>query len=429
MFNIATLKTSLAGLIGFRDSQDGSVPKIDTDIKASSSGQYWDDFHPLLLTDNLFFSAPNFEAMNYSTWTQATHDAGDQVVYQSVAWRSMTGSNTATPSVGTLWETEFSLWLRDKTNSSIAKLFNRLQTNKKLSGSTKAIFDSLHLFEGDGRLSDTITKSNRLVGFAITLRKVNNIRGIIKQLGLQFSAAQTNLPIYLWHSSRKGYVVTQNVTTTGTNKFNWQSMTGFNLDYVNYTDDIDAGGTWYIGYFESAVTGNAVNKAYDFYAGPCIGCGGNEGNITKFNLWSKYVEIMPFYVDNSKLDGTNLPAIEDIQYDESTNFGLNLALTVKPDLTELIVNNTSLITNALGLQFASDTLEWILMNPSVRVNANRINAEKSAIDYALVGSKDTNRKGLMKEAEDAINALAIDLSNLSAALPANKPTGIRIGAI
>lgn len=429
MFNIATLKTSLKGLIGFRDSRDASVAQIDSDLLASSSGQYWDDFHPLLLTDNLYFCSPNFEGMNYSAYSVVTYDTGDRVIYDSVAWQSKTNSNKGnTPVVGSYWETMFSAWLEERTNSSIAKLFNRLATDKKLSGSTKSIFSNLHIFEGDGRLSDTITNSSRLVGLSINPRRINNISVVLDQLGLQFSVAQTNLPIYLWHSSRKGYVTTQNVTTTGTNKFNWQSLTSFVLDYVNYASDIDSGGTWYIGYFESDITGNAVNKVYDFYAGPCAGCNDND-NVTRYNLWSKYVSVMPFYVESGNLDSTNLPALENINYIETTNFGLNLGLTVKPDVTELITSNLSLITYPLGMQFANDMLEWIAYNPATRINPSRINASQDVILYELDGAVNTKSDGIKLQLKKAVDALAEDLSSLSVALPNNKPSGMKVGAI
>jgi len=429
MFNISTLQTSLKGLIGFRDSRDSKIPRVDTDLTASSSGQYWDDFHPLLHTDNLYFCSPDFEALGYDVYSATpTYSTGDKVVYDDFSWQSKADSNQGnTPAVGNYWETCFSAWLEEKYNASVAKLFNKVASDKKLSGSSKAIFDNVLLFEGDGKLSDTITKSNRLVGLAINPRRINNIQVVIKQLGMQFTSAQAGLYIYLWHSSRKEYVVRQQVITTGTNRFNWQALTSFVLDFVNYATDIDSGGTWFIGYFESGLTGSAVNKAYDFYAGPCHGCSGEQGNVTRYNLWSKYVDIMPFYVANADLDGTNLPALESIEYDETTNFGLNLSLTVKPDLTELITGNTSLVTYPLGLQFANDLLEWIAYNPAVRVNPSRINS--SQVMFELTGSTDTNSKGIRKLLEDAVNALSIDLSNLSAALPANKPSGIKSGAI
>lgn len=386
MFNIATLKTSLSGIIGFRQLDDLAIgTTIPTTLASSTSGQYWDDFHSLLRTDNLYYTSPQ--------------------------------------------DVTFSTWLQNKVNSSIAKLFNRLATDKKLSGSSRAIFANQLLFEGDGKLSDTITNKSRLVGLAINPRRINNLSIIINQLGLQFTVAQTNLPIYLWHSSRKGYLVTANVTTSGTNQFNWQALTTFILDYVNYASDIDSGGTWFLGYFQDDITGNAVNKTYDFYAGPCVGCPGSQRNVTIYNLWSKYVSIMPFFAEASAISGTNLPAIENIEYDETTNFGLNLALTVKPDITELITSNTNLITYPLGMQFAADMLEWMAYNPATRVNPSQINVSQNVLLYELSGAKDTNRKGIIKEKDEALEALAMDLSNLSAVLPENRPTGITIGAI
>jgi hypothetical protein len=426
MVNIATIKTALTGLIGFRNSADAIIAQIDADLTATSSGTYWDDVHSLLHTDNLYYVSPNFEAMNYSAYSTPTYNTGDKVISSSIAWQSKVDNNQGnTPAVGSYWETCFSAWLRDRSEASMAKLFNKLFANKKLSGSTKSLFENRMLFEGDGKLSDTIVKSSRVVGLAIKPRNVNNIRVIIKQLGLQMTAAQTDLPIYLWHSSRKGYVTRQLVTTTGTNRFGWQAMTNFNLDFVNFTDDIDAGGTWFVGYFESDLNGYAVNKAYDFYAGPCVGCSGSQNNVTLYNLWSKYVEIMPFYATPS---GTDLPAIENINTDETTNFGLNLMLSVVPDVTEIITNNLTLITYPLGLQFAVDMLEWMMTNPAVRTNQSRINISKEFIASQLYSDQAGN-KGLRREYEEAVESLAYDLSNISAALPDNKPSGLSYGAI
>jgi hypothetical protein len=96
---------------------------------------------------------------------------------------------------------------------------------------------------------------------------------------------------------------------------------------------------------------------------------------------------------------------------------LNLAITVKPDITELITSNTHLLTYPLGIQFAKDMLEWMAYNPAVRVNPNANNVAQNVLLYELSGSKDTNRKGVIKECDDAVNGLAVDLSNLSVALP------------
>lgn len=389
MVNIAMLKTALSGYIGFRSPITAPV-SISTALRSSVSGQYWDDFHPLLHTDNIYYSAPRGEAF-------------------------VDNQNTV-----------LNNWLTGRVEASIATLFNRLITNKKLSHSTKSIFDNLQMFTGAGKLSDSITKSGRIVGLAIRPRNVNNIRVTIDQIGLQLSEIQTGLPVYLWHSSRAATVDSMTVITLRTNSFDWQTA-GFNLDYVNYANDIDSGGTWYIGYFENDLTGNAIRKSYDFYSGPCRECQGIGDNVTRFNLWSKYVEVCPF--STRSISGTNFPDIENLDYDETNNFGLNLSLTVKPDITEMITGNLSLVTYPLGLQFAVDTLNWMLMNPAIRVNPNQSNSSQAVLAYELSGDKTSNKLGLIVDCQRAIDALAEDLSNISAALPSNRPTGIQIGAI
>jgi hypothetical protein len=385
MFNISTLKTALTGYIGFRNPDDTALGNIATALTTSVSGQYFDDFHPFLRTDNLWYAAPE--------------------------------------------EGTFSTWLLNKYNASIVKLFNRLATEKKLSGSTKSIFDNFQLFTGAGLMSDSITKSGRLVGLAITPKNINNVQVVINQVGLQLSAAQTGLPIYLWHSSSVGTCDSQVLVTSGTNKFTWTAA-NFILDYVNYAGNIDAGGTWYIGYFENDLTGNAIRKRYDFYSGPCVGClNSSYENITKFNLWSMYFEVIPFSVDAGHLSGTNLPAIDSMSYDITNNFGLNLAVTVRPDVTEIITGNLSILTYPLSLQFANDMLEWMAYNPAVRVNPSRVNASQAAILYELSGSVNTKSDGIKIELAKAITALAEDLSRISVVLPYNKPSGIKIGSI
>jgi hypothetical protein len=381
MFNIAELKTALAGYIGFRYPVEEFV-SIATVLRTSVSGQYWDDFHPLLHTDAIYNTAPK--------------------------------------------NADFSTWLGEKVNGSIATLFNRLATNKKLNHSTKSIFDNFPLYDGTGLMSDTITKKSRLVGLAITPRNINNIQVVLNQVGFWFSSVQTGFNVYLWHSSQIATVDSYSVVTSKVNSFDWKQI-GFALDYVRYSSDIDSGGTWYIGYFENDITGNAIRKKYDFYAGPCTGCPGPRTNIALFDRWSKYVEICPFSVPSAKLSGTNLPAIEDMEFDETNNFGINLALTVKPDITELITNNLSVITYPLGLQFAVDIMTWMLFNPATRINPSQMNANQAALNYALNG--DNQSRGIVKDLTDAINGLAEDLSGISAALPQNKPSGIRIGAI
>ena len=431
MFTLSDLKTGLKGWIGFRDSDDPNIPAIDSDLTASSSGMYFDEFHSLLHPDTLYYVSPNYESFGFSAYSgSTTYSVGEKVTDADIPWQAKQTVSGTTPAVGSDWETMFSVWLGEKVDSSVAKLFNKLSTDKKLQGSTKSIFSNVQLFSGAGKLSETITKSSRLVGLSITPKKVNNIQVVLNHVGLQFSAAQTGLTIYLWHSSRKEAIKTQAITTTGTNKFHWVALSDFILSYVDFEEDIESGGTWYIGYFEADITGSAVNKSYDFYTGPCYGCANTlADNVTKYNLWSKYVDVLPF--SSSSLDGVNLPALENISYDETTNYGMNLSLTVRPDMTEFVLDNKNIITYPLGLQFANDIIEWLVSNPATRINPphSMVKLDAQKLMYELSGDRASYSRGIKGELADSIEGLAIDLSNISAALPKNRPSGARIGAI
>jgi len=432
MYSISSLQTGLAGLIGIRDTKATDVDAIDSSLTATSSGSYLDDIHPLMHTDTLTKCGPNFAAENYGTWSNAvSYPLGTRKIYSNIAYQCKVANSTigVLPSALTEWKTVFSAWLLEKYNSSVANLFNRLAVEKKLNFSTKSLFEDVQLFTGAGRLQDTITNSGKMVGLQIDPKKINNIKAVLNYIGLQFSDVQPGFNIYLYHSSRKAPVATMAVTTTTAYKFEWKALTAgsFDLDFVNFTSNIDSGGHWYIAYFEDDIAGTAINKAFDFEEGPCSGCSNTKDEYRVYNLWNKYVDVMPFFFAAADLDGTNLPDINKIQHTSTTNYGLNLSLSVVPDVTALILQQKSLITYPLGLQLTYDLMSWMIFNPTNRVNPESVNASTQSILYERDG--DANTGGVKQRLDKAIAALAEDLSRISTALPDNKPTRMRYGAI
>lgn len=422
MFRISDLKTELTGLIGFRDSVDADYPPIDTDITASASGAYFNDFHPILTTEILEACAPQFKGYDKYSAT-AEYDLAARVMVDDIAWQSKVAENTGhTPAVGEYWETMFSLWLRERVNASVANLFNRLATEKKINISTKAIFENKQLFLGSGLLSDTITPTSRFVGMVIQPKNINNIRITIDKIGLQFTQAQTDLYIYLFNSQSNTYIKRQAISTTTANKFEWVTLTDFNIDFVDYDTDIDSGSLWYIGYFEDDITGNAINKAYSWVEGPCRGCPGSLPEYSLWNLWSKYYSVRP--IQFTTINGENLPKTDSYPM---LSFGMNLAMTVKPDVTDILRTNKAVFTYPLGLQFAVDMLNWIAYNPPRRTNPLHGNIQAGAILYDVNG--ENGQGGLKKELANAIKALDFDFSNISTALPNHRPGPIRYSAI
>jgi len=422
MFNYSTVKTGLSGLIGFKSARDPAIPALDSGLTSTVSGLYMSDFHPMLDTDNLEASVYDYDGRDYETYDPSvTYTAGSYVKSADIAWVAKEATKGNSPAAGTYWKTAFSDYLDTAYDSSINKLLARLSIHKKLSQSGKTYLDNVQLFDGTSRNEDTISASGRFVGFEIQLKKYNNIKATVDRIGLRFTQAQTDLTLYLFHSSRNTAVATCTISTTVGYNFEWSTPSSWDLSYVDYTNNIDAGGKWYVGYFEADITGNAINKNYDFSSSPCSSCGSTDEYY--FNLWSKYMRVRPIEV--STLNGTDLFELSDVGISWSENWGINLAFSVKTDLTEMAVNNKTLFTDPLGKQFAVDMLETMAYNTNARVNNRETNNELVALQ-ALAGGE--GQKGMTAQLEDSINALAEDFAGISRAVP-REGRGVTYGAI
>ena len=412
MFNISTLKTALYGTIGLKDSADPDLP-VNTLTGASQSVNF-DDYHPLITYDNLFALAPNYDAMNYAAWYATGYAINSYVIYDEVAYKSqrivLTG--TVIPSkTSTVWQTPVKDWIVEKQYASINKLCNQIFTNKKMNASTKTFLDSVQVVDGTANLEDTVTASSRFVGFEINLKRANNIKAVINWIGLQFSSVQTDLTIYLFHSSQKTAVGTWSLTSAAATSFDWLTAaspdTGTNsMYYVNYSSNIDSGGLYYIGYFEDDITGSAIEKD--------VGCSCDVGNANV--KWSKWAEIRPIAVESGDLDGTNIFNIDAIGYG-SSNYGLNFSFSIESDITEMLVNNKALFVNAFGYQFASDMIQAIVYNSDSRMNKKIDTSHRNAVNYDWNAPE--NQNTIKKQLDDAIDALGFDLSRISQVLPDN----------
>jgi len=434
MFTIATMKTALVGAIGLRNSDDPAFYDLLSTLSDSDTEMYWNDYHPLITFENLYAVCPNYDAFSITAWDAGTTYAeADLSKKSSNVFASVKKDNKnhdPTTDDGTWWKLPINNWLTQKINASISKVLNHMFTNKKLMESTKTLLDNVQLFGGAGRIQDVITANSRFVGLEITPKQINNIQLIIDYIGLQFTEAQTDLTIYLFHSSRPAAITSLAITTTTAKKFEWttaivDSVNNFTLNYVDLANDIDAGGSYYLGYFEDDISGSAIKKRYQFGSPPCYGCNGVDMGL--YNLWNKFFDVRPFAVASGDLDGTNLWDITKMGYFYTTNFGINLSMSAKVDVTEILVSNKAVFTDALGYQFAVDMLNEFIYNPNSRLNRDSDNAQRNAVLYELNNPNDEST--IMKRLDNAIKALDFDFSNISQALPSDKPQRLRMGSI
>ena len=298
-------------------------------------------------------------------------------------------------------------YLTQLTRNGISKVFTRLFNEKKLSQSVKSIVEKSVIYDGWGNKNDTIISNGSFVGFEIDLLPEKGIETVIHRIGLQFTAPQTDLPIYLYHTSSQEFIKMTEVTTTTANTVQW-----INLDWtLKYFDkDIDAGGSYIIGYFQDDISGLAIKKDFDFRIGPCQTC---SNSAHTRNAWQKrmsYLIIRPIYFESQDLNGDNLPNLTQTKIDYQNNFGLNLDLSTRCELSQLIKDNELVFAELIRSQVQLDVM--VDMKNSTRLNAIK-DRDLKILLRELEGDKETHNFGLAKEVDRLIKGAKFDLSRLN----------------
>ena len=309
----------------------------------------------------------------------------------------------------------FSEWLETKTKASITKAVNRYINEKTSKGTYKVLCEKKTLFDGTGRIYDTIKNKQNLVGFEFIPIRSKGVTTKINKIGLQFSEPG-DYTIFIMHSSLMEPFYQETFTKRTSNSMEW--FTPSEELYLPYENDkIDAGGSWYICYLQSNLPegSQAIRKDRDWSKGPCNDCSRHE--YQSWLIWSKYLEVYPFYVNGefaSIIDEQlQLWDIEKNMYDNSTNYGLNLDITVACDITDFIIEQKNLFQDYIEKSLAVDFLREFAYNPNVRTNRHSINASRPDILYEIDGDSSSMKKsGLSYQLELAFNALKINTEGI-----------------
>jgi len=435
MYDVSKIQDGFSGKIGWRQPIDNDFPQLTPVVTASESGLYFNDYHPLISFENIDASGPDFDNSNLTLYSALTnYGIGAKVKSATFAYVSLVAGNLGhTPaSSPTYWRPCNETYLLSIQNQAILKVLQGVINNKKLAQASKGIFENLRIFEGAGKKTNTVIKQSRFVGFEITMKKFDNLQARIDYIGLQFSQAQIDKYIYLFHSSKIDAIASIKFSTTVPDSFEWKAVTTFMLNYVNFDqatigNQTDAGGSFYLGYFEDDITGQAISKDIDLSKRPCDGCIMETYNLYSWNQWTKYLRIRPFTVESVDLNGIQLWDVEKNEYPRYGNFGLNLSITVKPELTDFILRNRAIFYDAWIKQVTVDLLN--MLRTSIRNNAISELA-KANILLDLKGDSNRQETGLEFELQQAIKAIEIDISGLdSPALDQYKKSPVRLRAI
>lgn len=440
MVRAIDIQEKLLHLIGWEQNYDTSDLKISDALTVSESGLYFQQIHPLLTLQNMSCIAPDFKNMTFKEYNaEKAYSKGNIVKYNGPLYKALQNSVGKQPDIESEYWAEtnpFSEWLESKTKASIQKAISRYCNEKIAQGTYKTLCENRTLFDGTGRLVDVVKNKKNLVGFEIVPIRAKGVTAKINKIGLQFTEPG-EYTLYLMHSSMDAPVKIIKLNKIRKNSIEWFSLNDIYLPYQS--DDNDAGGSWYLCYFQSELPegSRAIRKNKDWSKEPCGSCSRKE--LLAWMAWSKYIEVHPFFVNEELVEGMEdgfnddfskqpirLWGVENNQYTYDNNYGLNLEITVACDITDFIIEQRTLFQDIIAKQVAVDMLREFAYNANVRTNRHSINASRLDILYEVDGDSSSMKKsGLSYQLDMAFKAIKLSTEGIDRVCLPCKNNGIK----
>lgn len=424
MIRAIDIQDKLMHLVGWEQNYDTTDLKISDSLTQSESGMFFQQVHPLLTLHNISCIAPDFKNVNHPIFSEeSAYKKGNVVADENKQlYKALKDSEGNSLDDREYWVPTdlFSEWLESKTKASILKTVSRFVNDKLVKGTYKQLFENRTLFDGTGRLTDTIKNHKNLVGFEIIPIRSKGITTKINKIGLQFTEPG-DYEIFIMHSSNEAPVYQLHFTKIRKNAIEWFEVKDVYLPYEGLHND--AGGSWYICYFQSSLPegSQAIRKERDWSKGPCNACSRRE--YEAWQIWSKYLEVHPFYVNEEHVNAIHYNEdfngdfekqqihLWDISKNQNvydTNFGINLEITISCDITDFIIEQRALFADAIAKQLAVDMLREFAFNANVRTNRHSINASRLDIIYEIDGdSSSMKNSGLSHQLDLAYKAIEL----------------------
>lgn len=425
MIRAIDIQDKLIHLVGWEQNYDTTNLKISDELTQSETGMYFQQAHPLLTLQNLSCIAPDFKNTVFPKYSEQTQYQKGNIVSDDndILYKAVKSSKGVVLTESEYWlpTNLFSEWLEKKTRASILKVVSRYINDKLTKGTYKQLFESKALFDGTGRITDVEKNRKNLVGFEIVPIRAKGVTTKINKIGLQFTEPG-EYSIYIMHSSSIEPIYQLQLNKTQKNTLEWFDVKDIYLPYTGQNND--AGGSWYICYSQSSLPegSQAIRKEYDWSKGPCNSCSKREYDAWK--IWSKYIEIHPFYVNEehtqTAFSDTGFEEqsvlmwdVNNNQYVYDTNFGINLDITIGCDISSFIIEQRELFADVIMKQLAVDMLREFAFNANVRTNRHSINASRLDILYEVDGDMSSiKNSGINHQLEQAYKAVELSTEGL-----------------
>ena len=428
MIRIADIQTALLPLVGWHQDYDPQH-QIDEMLTQSESGLYYQDVHPLLTLQNVRSIMPDTFKYQYKEWeADVAYKKGDKRMYDDVVYKALADNVNEQPDQSEMWTVYdiMSDFIQQQTLSGIAQTVQTFLQIKGLLRETKSLLEHRTFMDGAGRIANTQPLQGKLVGFEINPVRSMGVTTKIERIGLQMVGATGIVRVYLFHSSQVEPLYWQDLEFTKDNGgFQWFTMQDWYMPYIS--DRNNSGGSWYLVYNQNDLPDGmmAVNATRDWSREPCMTC--NPGSVEGWRELTKYLLISPFKVSALETfkEYPELWDIEDNIYTNTSNYGLNVEVSVACDLTDFIISQRQMFATVLSRQVAANMIRTMAMNPDVRTNRNQSNVSVQGILYELDGNPQGRKTGLGYELEKGYEALDLNTRDIDRVCLTCRPIGVR----
>lgn len=373
MIDTSTIATALIDLIGWRQWTDPTKPLHRLDD--STSGVYYQDAHPLVTLENIQSVAPRYDGYEYEAIPNTpikTYKKGFiGTAFDGLHFLALKDTNNNV-TVAQDWQQIdiFSEHLKTIVTSGISEVLRDWRAKKAQFKASKSLKSNrrLHRLES----ADAWTPAHRYLGYRIDTSKEMGEVINLEKIALQFEQAQS-IDIHLLEVG--GDTTTKTLDYTNAGKSQWFDL-GEQLKYNR---------TYYLYYDSEAITGKPLNG------------------------------IPTQAVNNRLFQGIGSDTLDtdlDTSYYD-TNFGLNVQYSKGCDLTDFVIDQKDLFVDAIYYKVAIKVLERLAHNPGAFVNRNQVNIEANAVIFEIQGDPTGRKTGLLKQYDDALNAIDFDTQAIS----------------
>lgn len=404
MLDTKTLSTELTGVVGLY-AGFGSTSDLPADTHRDPS-VFLSDAHKLLRPDLLADLGPQLSSIKtvsfelsatYAKYELVSSDQnGERALYES---RIAGNTNTSvTDQTAWLKTTMLSAWYGRIERGAVDKLARALAESPP----AKPLLDRQALFGKESNLQGVINKSGSFLGYKLRLVGRNTTLNIAR-LGLQVTGPLNGMPLYIFHSESAEPVAIITLTGQTSNRTIWANPNRYLFEQWT--------GYFLIGYFEGDLPSgvSAVGGQRYFQPLACPSCDPVDYQLALNR--SPYLHITPVYVQNV---GTSrlMDWVPDSELTVSTQtWGINLVIDARCDVTQALLTNREMLTNALLYTVACDVLEEL--STSDRVNGTAAQF-KNAAYVALYGQANSKTDfGLSAKRDKTIKDLKAIMATMS----------------